>query len=736
MRSGQRHRMFAGAAAILTIAVAAHAQRLDLDAPRPPAPGANDSTRAMKAALPKATTGHSDEPLAESQLGAAARARTQALTLALISKGEQLGEPGSIHIICAMTLLADMAWMNELAVRAGQTGGGDAAADLRAYIRAVDALGLSGTGAGAMPDSAAELDVLLRSLFAPVTEFARPSASALSAGWVAQDPSRPVPSAAELRERVQAAPPASIDDATRVSLLDLLAAIEEAEATWSFAGAAHDARATLAGALPVFAGALPAWFPEARRGIILARLNSATRAFASSTRDIEAAESLSLAASIARMCAWADTLQAGSGGAGQSTRDIQGIRLALADAAAAALDEPGPARDRARKSIRALERTLDLLNERALHGSDADVAQSLRTSFRALDAAAKKSESQLIAQIAEIARAESASSQPAIVSVIAAHRRSLDDLKMLRMVDGLLTKHRDDQSPTWRLVSSRLTRLGQEVSRPATMEAALLDLRAFAAAMELQEPFVGEPAIRAAAAKDPALPAWDAESITNLTGNRAAAVVARIDELRTAYLEAWSRAGDARRTGASPNAAQDPEAIAARLRNLRLLCGTIEDMRVLRALGVPEHRAKREGLLAWRGLPISSAAAEFLGGGEALSRTVSEAVTQALDAAPAAADRARAALRKLESENLTLRLVARLDREARDRGIIAVPPYASLAAPPMRGAWMVGAAADRARLASIARYLDEAAAAAKTGGQRDAAAIMRYVEMVAGEVGK
>jgi hypothetical protein len=723
--------LFAGAAAVLVAVAAAHAQRLNLDAPRAPAPGANDSTRAMKAALPDATTAISGESLADSQLGAAARARTQALTLALITMGEQLGEAGSVHIVCAMTLLTDMAWMNELAVRAARPGGETQAAALRTYIRAIDALAIGGAGAPSLPESAAELDVLLRSVFAPLTEISRPAPSALVAGWVVRDASRPMPSVAELRERVQAAPPASIDDVTRAALLDLLGVIEAAEATWSFAASALVARATLAGALPVFAGALPAWFPEARRGTILARLSSAARAFASNTRDDEAAESLAFAASIARMCAWADALRAGSGGAGQSARDIQSIRLALADAAADALDDAGAARDRARKAIRALERTLDLLDERAAHGTDTDVTQSLRTSFRALDAAAKKSEAQLIAQIAEIARAESASSQPAIVSVIAAHRRSLDDLKMLRMVDDLLTKHRDDQSPTWRLVSSRLTRLGQEVSRPATMEAALLDLRAFAAAMELQEPFDGEPVIRAAAGKDPALPAWDAESVAKLTGNKAAAVVARLDELRTAYLEAWSRAGDARRTGAAPNPAQDPEAIASRLRNLRLLCGTIEDMRVIRALGVPEHRAKRDGLLAWRGLPISAAAADFLGGGEALSSAVPEAVTQALDAAPAATDRARAAMRKLESENVTLRLVARLDREARDRGIVAVPPYASLAAPPTRGAWM---AAERARLAAIARYLDEAATAANSGGQRDAAAIMRYVEMVAGEV--
>lgn len=706
------------------------AQRLNLDAPSAPPAGANDSTRAMKAALPHAGIGSPEDPLPDSELGAAARERLQGIALALILQGEELGEPGSVHIAAAMTLLADLSWPSAISARASQPGGEVHAAALRIFIRGIDRLP---DRKATLPESAAELDVYLREIFAPLTEALRPAEPPLMCGWVAADASRTAPTCDELRTLIDAA--AEMDPAVRAALKDLLAVLAEADATWSFAAAAADARRIVAGALPVATGGkggLPAWFAESQRALVVERISAALRAFAASTRDDEAAESLALAASIARMCAWADTLQAGSGGAGQGARDIQSIRLALADAAADSLGEPGPARDRARKSIRALERTLDLLDERASHGSDADVAQSLRTSFRALDAAAKKSEAQLIAQIAEIARAESASSQPAIVSVIAAHRRSLDDLKMLRLVDSLLTKHRDDQSPTWRLVSSRLTRLGQEVSKPATMETALLDLRAFAAAMELQEPFVGEPAIRAAAAKDPALPAWDAESIAKLTGNQAAAVVARIDELRAAYLEAWSRAGDDRRSGVAPNAAQDPEAIAARLRNLRLLCGTIEDIRVLRALGVPEHRAKREGLLAWRGLPISAFTAEWLSGGDEMTRLVADAATQAMDDSPAAVDRARAALRRIESENPTRRLVARLDREARARGIVAVPPYASLAAPPTRGAWMAG---ERARLAAIARYLDEAAAAANSGGQRDAAAVMRYVEMVAGEVG-
>ena len=61
---------------------------------------------------------------------------------------------------------------------------------------------------------------------------------------------------------------------------------------------------------------------------------------------------------------------------------------------------------------------------------------------------------------------------------------------------------------------------------------------------------------------------------------------------------------------------------------------------------------------------------------------------------------------------------------------MAVPPYASLAAPPTRGAWMAG---ERAKLAAIARYVDEAAAESQQS-EKDAARLMQYVEMLAGEV--
>ncbi len=712
---------------MLIVAATAHAQRLNLDTPSAPPPGATESTRTMKASLRDAAIGAVHEEIAAHLLGAAARARTQALALALILRGEELGAAGSQHIVAAMVLLSDMSWPSELGARAAQPDGAGTAAALRAYIRSIDAMPPS---AGSLPAEASELDVRLREIFAPLTELVRPEVDPRKAGWVRADSTVADDAPAVVRSRIDGAEGRSLDEPTRIALMELLGLLDDAAATWSFAAAAQSAGVMISGAIGLACGELPAWAPAPRRDTIIERSSAALRAFATSTRDAEAAEALAIAADASRVLAWADALQAS---ASLNARDLLSLRLALVDAAADALDIPGAARDRGRRALRSVVRAVEMVNERGSAGAEADVAQSLRTSFRALDAAAKKSEVQLIARISEIARAESATSQPAIVSAIASHRRALDDLKMLRMVDGLLARHRDDQSPTWRLVSSRLLRVGQDVSKSATMETALLDLRAFAAAMELQEPFGGESAIRAVAAKDAALPAWDAESIATLTGNKAAAVVARIDELRTAYLETWAREGDTRRSGPGGGApgGQDAESIASRLRVLRMLCAVIEDARAVRALAAPEHRAKRVGLMAWRGLPVSRNAAEYLGGDKGLAGVVSEAAAQALDPSPAAIERARTSIRRLESTKPSLRLVARLDREARDRGIIAVPPYASLAAPPTRGAWMD---AEREKLAAIARYLDEAAAATGAGDAKRAGDTMRYVEMLAAEM--
>jgi len=739
-------------ACIVTLALVcgrADAQRLNLDAPAAPAPGPNDSSRAMKASLPDARVGRADDALPDAAgLGTAARSRTHALTLALIGKGEELGEAGSIHIAHAMTLLADMAWPSEMALRAvsGEPDAEMIGAAMRAYVRAVDALLADGR---ALPDTPGELDMALRSVFAPLAEIVPPESDPLAAGWALAQ-TGPVPTVDELRAQLEGAPAGDpsgttknattgLDDPTRAVLLDLLGVIAGAQGTWSFAAAALDARATLAGALPIVLGGLPTWFPETRRAQVSERTGAALRAFAHTTRDDDAAELLATASNTLRICAWTDALSpgGGGGGGGQTARDAQSIRLAIADTAAEAMGEAGPARDRARKSMRALVRTLDLIDERIAAGTEAGVTQSLRTSFRALDSARARSEAQLTSQVAEIARAQSATSQPAIVSAIASHRRSIDDLKMLRLVDGLLTRFRDDQSPSWRLVTSRLTRLGQEVARPATMESALLDLRAFAAAMELLDPFAGEPALRAAALTGDTADAANTAILKELTGDRAGAIIARIDELRIAYLQAWAREGDDR-TASGRNAPARPgvvagekaESIAARLRVLRMLCGFLEDLRAVRALALPEVRALRQGLLAWRGLPISVAGAAFLGGGEELSRVAADVVTQALDNADTGTERPRTSLRKLEAAHPTLRLLAALDRGALERGIIAVSPYASLASPPTRGAWMVG---HRARLAAIARYVDEAAAVAKDN-PRDAGKIMDYVNMLAGQV--
>jgi hypothetical protein len=70
--------------------------------------------------------------------------------------------------------------------------------------------------------------------------------------------------------------------------------------------------------------------------------------------------------------------------------------------------------------------------------------------------------------------------------------------------------------------------------------------------------------------------------------------------------------------------------------------------------------------------------------------------------------------------------LAELDRGARARGAAWVWPFAVVASPPTRSAWMAG---ERPRLASIARYLDDAAATpAREARARDA--LLAYVEFL------
>lgn len=722
-----RHRLFAllvAAAGIGAAATGAHAQRLNFGGPSAPPPGESPGTIALKRTL----SGPAPNPIGrewvpDHRLGELTRARTNTLAAALIARAEELGEAGSVHYAHAALLLHGSEWMDEL-VRASRepgTEGHQLGAAVRTSIHGIDEA-LQRTG-GKVPPTVGELDVLLRSLFAPLAEACAHRLPQGAAGWhlprVPAAAAPPAPSTADLRALLETVPAGAMDSRTLLELRAMLDVLDAAAGLWAFEPEAHETRTLIGAAVPLamgLPGSLPDWFAEAPRARIAAHTDSALRAFAATARDREAAETLAAATAIASLAHRADVL------APTGVRESLSFRLALCDAAADAMGEPGPARDRGRKALRALDRALDLLADRAMIGADADVARELRVSFRALDAAAKKTEAQLVGQLGPIARAESATSEPAILAAIAAHRRALDDLKMLRAVDALLSRHKDDKSPTWRLATTRLLRLGQEIGRAEAADSSLVALRAFAAAIELLDTMPGEESLRAGAA-----------DIAVLAGDKAAPLVARLDEWRAGFLEAWSREGDGAPGTSSPGSpgrasprGGSSDDFAARLRLLRTLLTLIEDARTVR--GLAAGGAPREGLLAWPGLPLSKRGLAFAGGGDELVQQLQRAATLAIE--PAQTDAARRAVREIETARPTLRLLAELDRGARARGARWVWPFAVAASPPTRGAWLIG---ERGRLASIARYLDDAANA-PPGDEREIAATMAYVDSLARQV--
>lgn len=699
------------AAHVALLASAARAQRLNLDAPRAPAPGESAATRSLRAALPEPVQLGGDAWIDDALLAAAIRSRTGDLARALLARADELGEQGSVHYALAVILTRDPAWADELAAAAARESGTTVGAAARSWVHAVDAY--LAQSEGRVPPTVGGADTDLRMLFAPLAQAIADRLPARGAGWDAGR-AGPRPADPDPAAMLAGAPAGAVDRALRDELRAMLGALDAAANLWAFAPAAAEARALIAGALPIALGApgaLPEWFAEARRAFIAEQVAASLRRFAATARDNDAAEALAAASEIARLAGRADALAVGA-----PARELEAFRLALSDAAADALSEAGPARDRARKSLRALDRTMGLLEERPAIGSDADVMRELRVSFRALDGAARKTEGRLVALLGAIVRAESATSEPAIVAAIAAHRRALDDLKMLRSVDALLMRHKDDAAPTWRLASARLLRLGQEIGRAAAPDSSLVALREFGATMELLDPLPGEAALREGDA------AADA-----LTGGRGAQIVARLDEWRTAYVEAWAREGDGapgtRGPASAPRTAPagpSSDELAARLRVLRSLLAMLEDARTIQALAAPG--APREGLLAWPGLPLSGRALALVAGGDDLAKQLADAASAALD--PARTEQARRAIRQIEESRPTLRLIAAIDRGARARSAAWVWPFAVVASPPTRGAWMV---AERSRLASIARYLDDAAATpGRDARSRDA--LLAYVD--------
>ena len=704
----------AGAAHIALLASIAWAQRLNLDAPRPPAPGESAATRSLRAALPDRVALGNDPWIDDALLASAIRARAADLGRALLARADELGDQGSLHYALALMVVRDTTWADELAAAAHERTVRRSARRRGSWVHAADEYLAQNNGR--VPPTIDQTDVALRMLFAPLAQAVADRLPARGAGWDAGHTGKP-PSALDPATLLAGAPGGAMDNALLDELRILLASLEEAAGVWAFVAAAEEARALIAGALPIALGApgsLPEWFAEVRRAFVAERTAAALRRFAATTRDSDAAEALAAAAAIARLAHRADALVGG----GALSREVQAFRLSLSDAAADALGEAGPARDRARKALRALERVMDLLGDRAAIGSDTDVTRELRVSFRALDGAARKTEGQLVAQLGAIARAESATSEPAIVAAIAAHRRALDDLKMLRSVDALLARHKDDAAVTWRLASARLLRLGQEIGRAAAPDSSLVALRNFASAMELLDPLPGEAALRAGDAL-----------ADGLTGGRGAQVVARLDEWRAAYLDAWAREGDGapgtRGPAGAPRATPSgpsSDDLAVRLRVLRTLLALVEDARTVRTLAAPG--APREGLLVWPGLPATRPGLEVASGGEDLAKQLADAAADAID--PARTDQARRALRQVEDARPTLRLLAALDRGARALNAEWVWGFAVAASPPTRGAWMV---AERSRLASISRYLDDTAATpGRDARARDA--LLAYVDFL------
>lgn len=709
-----RRAALAGAAHVALLASIAWAQRLNLDAPRPPAPGEGAATRSLRAALPDRVALGNDPWIDDALLASAIRSRAADLGRALLARADELGDQGSLHYTLAVMVARDTTWADELAAAAVREDGAMIGAAARSWVHAVDAYLAQNNGR--VPPTIDQTDVALRMLFAPLAQAVADRLPARGAGWDAGRAVAP-PLAPDPATLLAGTPGGAMDNALLDELRALLSALEEAAGLWAFVAAAEEARALISGALPIALGApgsLPEWFAEARRAFVAERTAAALRRFAATTRDNDAAEALAAAAAIARLAHRADAMAGGG-----VSREVQAFRLSLSDAAADALGEAGPARDRARKALRALERVMDLLGDRAAIGSDTDVTRELRVSFRALDGAARKTEGQLVAQLGAIARAESATSEPAIVAAIAAHRRALDDLKMLRSVDALMARHKDDAAPTWRLASARLLRLGQEIGRAAAPDSSLVALRNFASAMELLDPLPGEASLRAG------------ETVAEaLTGGLSAQIVARLDEWRAAYLDAWAREGDGapgtrgpagapRTTPAGPSS----DDLAARLRVLRTLLSLVEDARTVRALAMAG--AQREGLLAWPGVPATERGLEVASGGEELAKQLADAAATATD--PARTDQARRTLRQIEEARPTLRLLAALDRGTRARNAGWVWGFAVAASPPTRGAWMV---AERSRLASIARYLDDAAATpGRDARARDA--LLAYVDLLA-----
>lgn len=499
------------ALALGVISPNAWAQGLDLSTPAAPRP--EDARAAMMLASTlddEVTAIRAGRPATD--LGAdALDASLRVLARDLLRAGASRGVDGSDLVLLGATLASGRddagAWFDSAGVPA---------LAIAAAARRVDALGstLPAPDAPLTPDAADAVRRGLRAALAPIAESAGdPAGARASSALPASDAHwwrEPTLAAslADAQSRWSGDAPAWLAPESRDALkrLNALFALARTSPAHADAAALIEAHSSLALAL---ADAPPTWLGPSAVQSLRDACEAAVRAAAppeNASGD---------AAPLARLAAWAEVMSlvarlpvlpatgvggAGGGGASPASQPASAIAsrgptATLGQFFADILREPIPASLRRARLVRTL--TLAALEPEA---DESQIPRQLRVAMRQLEPVARQSRRTLHETLDRALNPQTTLTDPAVLGAMAAHRRRVDDVALLRAAAGVLVAPAKPSQPgapaqpaqpaapaspsdgprvrpDMNAAAAFLLRVGQDLAKPPLRDVALAEMR-------------------------------------------------------------------------------------------------------------------------------------------------------------------------------------------------------------------------------------------------------------------
>jgi len=534
-------------------------------------------------------------------------------------------------------------------------------------------------GPADIPADPRALDRLLRDAFAPLAMEPGVLGARVTgaSGWVGLDPGAAPFSREEIeafgRAVEQLAELDAIAPADARALGDLASMLDRARGWPGYEPSAARVARSLLDATPLVRNP-PAWLSGEARGALALRLGDAASRLADNSLRERAMEDL------ARLSRWAALIESCARfSARADARPIQSaINLALTTGSA-------PSDEQLRMAMGVLE----LLGARGELPERDQIVRPLRPPYERLLTNARATEAGAIEACAAILASADAMTQGASLAALASHRRSIGDARGVAQMSGLLA---DPSIPSrepvvdeaYELVARTALEIGRRIEPGPAGEEARASLRALIAQTTLARAMPGEIALREGEMRDD--PVWNMA-----TGGRTGDLLDFVGARRASWLGSF-RASDS----------TDPLAPATSLELAGLLAERIMELEL-----VASSASDGASLDRWPGFDVTPGVLESAA--QNAPEALAELTRRLLANQP---ERVRAGLLAYDQRFALLRLLARLERGASNRGIPASRAGADIivelasGTPDPAGGWMAQHRTRLARIAVWASHLD------------------------------